>query len=266
MVYPGWAACSLEGQIGAMTACGLREAEIFTSEKTLAEAPDVARKLREAGVTPVSLHAPYSRSLSLSHLEKVRRLEAVASGQRAIQVAAKATVQIVLFHPADDLRNIALTGEHAAALTESMRTLCAAAEREGMRVVIENMPPGELGARVAEIAGLVKGSGIANLGVCLDTGHANMNGDLIEGVAASGERLFALHVHDNDGLKDQHLPVFAGTTNWGELVKALVSARFEGCFMLETGHLFPSQERPQPSWEWVERVRGLLMNRAHATE
>jgi sugar phosphate isomerase/epimerase len=210
---------------------------------------------------PISLHAPFNREISLSTLNPLRRLASVEKGLAAIQAAGVAGVDTIVFHPADDVRNIPLRGEHAAALIDSMRRLCAAAEAKSIRVALENMPSGELGASLIEIADLVRASGIHNLGVCLDTGHANMNKDLIAGVVASSQRLFALHVHDNDGLKDQHLAVFAGTVNWDEFVKTLRDIRFSGCFMLETGQIFPTKEIPKPPLVWIERVRQLLAER-----
>ena len=273
MVYPEWAPCTLEAQIAALRSCGLNQTEIFMTEKTLAATGRVAELLRKEGIAPVSLHAPFSREISLSTLDALRRLASVSKGLAAIVGAGAAGVETVIFHPADDVRNLPLRGpstmlraapsvsrggEHAEALTESLRKLCAAARERGLRVAIENMPSGELGASIVEIADLVRASGIGNLGVCVDTGHANMNKDLVEGVAAAGDRLFALHVHDNDGVKDQHLAVFAGTADWEGFVGELARVAFKGCFMLETGYIFPREGNPAPSLEWLERLRQLL--------
>jgi sugar phosphate isomerase/epimerase len=258
MVYPEWTPCTLEAQIAALRSCGLGQTEIFMTEKTLAAAHEIAKLLRREGIAPVSLHAPFSREISLSTLDPLRRLASVSKGLAAIEAAGAAGVETVIFHPADDVRNIPLRGEYAEALTESLRKLCAAARERGLRVAIENMPSGELGASIVEIADLVRASGIRNLGVCVDTGHANMNKDLVEGVAAAGDRLFALHVHDNDGVKDQHLAVFAGTADWEGFVGELARVAFRGCFMLETGYIFPREGNPAPSLEWLERLRQLL--------
>ena len=258
MVYPGSSAWTLEAQIGALRSCGLNQTEIFTTEKTLADALEVAEMLRKEGITPISLHAPFTREISLSTLDPLRRLASVEKGLAAVAAASAAGTETIILHPSNDVRNIPLRGEHSEALTESMRTLCAAARDKGLRVAIENMPSGELGASLVEIADLVRASGIENLGVCVDTGHANMNKDLIPGVAAAGDRLFALHVHDNDGLKDQHLPVFAGTADWEGFAEALSAVGFGGCFMLETGSIFPKQDNTSPSLEWLEHLRELL--------
>lgn len=258
MVYPDWALCPLDEQLAAMRAAGLMETELFFIEKNLSTAQRVAEQVRSAGIRPVSLHAPFSREISLSTLEPLRRMASVAKGLNAVEAAAAAGVETIVFHPANDVRDIPLRGEHAAALTESLKKICAAARTKGLRVAVENMPPQELGSHLVEIVEMVRASHIPNLGICLDTGHANMNGDLIEGVSAAGQFLFALHVHDNDGTKDQHLPVFSGTINWADFLKALTNTGFTGCFMLETGHIFPRKNASQPCLEWIERLRAML--------
>ena len=69
---------------------------------------------------------------------------------------------------------------------------------------------------------------------CLDTGHMLIHSiDPARAVRTLGDRLEVLHVHDNNGLSDQHLPIGFGITNWKELVKALKEINYKGVFSLE---------------------------------
>lgn len=74
-----------------------------------------------------------------------------------------------------------------------------------------------------------------NLGCCWDTGHAVMEGkddqyaDLIE----LGTNLKALHIHDNNGLSDQHLPPYCGKLQIDRIVEALKELDFAGYFTFE---------------------------------
>lgn len=74
------------------------------------------------------------------------------------------------------------------------------------------------------------------LGACLDIGHAEMMGESVsaEGmVRALGDRLIALHVHDNNRHNDNHqLP---GTMNidYGPITKALKDTGYRGEMTLE---------------------------------
>lgn len=73
---------------------------------------------------------------------------------------------------------------------------------------------------------------------CWDTGHANMNGNQYDEIMALGDKLKALHVHDNYGEFDQHFVPFFGNTNFDELMHALIDVKYKGAFAFETGNLF----------------------------
>ena len=61
---------------------------------------------------------------------------------------------------------------------------------------------------------------------CFDTGHANTFGSAPcrEWMEVLGDRLGEIHIHDNDGTTDQHLPVGEGNFPFGEFL-ALVRRR-----------------------------------------
>ena len=72
--------------------------------------------------------------------------------------------------------------------------------------------------------------------VCLDTGHANFCGEKpADAVRLIGkEYLGALHVHDNNGLADQHARPGFGNIDWDDFSDALAEIGFEGCVNFET--------------------------------
>ena len=81
---------------------------------------------------------------------------------------------------------------------------------------------------------LVEGFEDDEVGVCLDTGHANMEGVECAGfVRSAGQRLAALHVHDSVGEWDHILPYGRGTVDWGAFMKALREVGYEGLFNWE---------------------------------
>ena len=55
---------------------------------------------------------------------------------------------------------------------------------------------------------------LPNVGVCLDLGHAHITVGMAEAVATLGDRIGSVHVHDNHGLKDEHLWPGDGTIDW----------------------------------------------------
>lgn len=71
---------------------------------------------------------------------------------------------------------------------------------------------------------------------CLDIGHAEMKGSdttAAEMIRALGDRLLALHIHDNDKLYDSHQIPFSMNVDFDEIIKALKEVNYKGYFTLE---------------------------------
>ncbi len=71
---------------------------------------------------------------------------------------------------------------------------------------------------------------------CLDIGHAEMRGSntsAVEMIKALGDRLFALHIHDNDKWRDSHQIPFSMNIDFKEVVSALKQIDYKGFFTLE---------------------------------
>ena len=96
--------------------------------------------------------------------------------------------------------------------------------------------------------------------VCLDTGHANFCGESpADAVRMLGhEYLGALHVHDNNGIADQHRTPGEGTIDWEAFSNALADIGFDGCFSYETGVEYNS-----PEGEERDRLERELAQTAH---
>ncbi|MED4128646.1 sugar phosphate isomerase/epimerase [Shouchella miscanthi] len=63
---------------------------------------------------------------------------------------------------------------------------------------------------------------IPTIKALLDVGHATINKwDIPAVIKALGRNLGALHLHDNDGKGDLHLPIGAGVTDWTSIWAAL---------------------------------------------
>lgn len=71
---------------------------------------------------------------------------------------------------------------------------------------------------------------------CLDIGHAEMRGSgsgAANMIRALGDRLQALHIHDNDRLHDSHQIPFSMDIDFNAVVKALKEIGYSGYFTLE---------------------------------
>lgn len=74
------------------------------------------------------------------------------------------------------------------------------------------------------------------LTACLDIGHAEMKGigtSAVDMIKELGNRLSALHIHDNDKWHDSHQIPLSMDINFNEIVKALKEVNYKGYFTLE---------------------------------
>jgi sugar phosphate isomerase/epimerase len=94
---------------------------------------------------------------------------------------------------------------------ESVRPFC---EDRGIALAIENGFPADDEIRAQYFERFPP----EFIGMCFDSGHANLNGNSEE-LMKSASRLRALHLHDNKGLPDDHQPPFYGTADWPRVLR-----------------------------------------------
>lgn len=79
------------------------------------------------------------------------------------------------------------------------------------------------------------------LTVCMDVGHTNTahhfgdNPTPGDGIRQLGSRISCLHLHDNNGLKDQHKIPGTGDIDWEDVLNALDEIGYAGNINLEVG-------------------------------
>lgn len=70
---------------------------------------------------------------------------------------------------------------------------------------------------------------------CLDIGHGNLTGQAPqEMIRILGHRLGVLHVHDNNGISDQHIAPHMGNIDWLSVMEALREVNYRGVFNFES--------------------------------
>jgi sugar phosphate isomerase/epimerase len=89
-------------------------------------------------------------------------------------------------------------------------------------------------ALLGEAAGGARG-GHEALGLCLDTGHRHLHGDVAGAIRRAGRALSTLHIHDNHGARDEHLLPLDGTIAWAPVLRALRETGHTGPFLYEVG-------------------------------
>jgi len=73
-----------------------------------------------------------------------------------------------------------------------------------------------------------------NVGYLVDTGHARLNNwNIAEMIRRVGHRLNSVHLHDNSGRGDEHLPIEEGTIEWEPIYAALREVSSDCMLILE---------------------------------
>lgn len=72
-----------------------------------------------------------------------------------------------------------------------------------------------------------------NVGICFDAGHYHVHFDDEFDFEFFKDRIFAVHLHDNDKSDDLHLLPFDGTIDWKTVITKLKECNYEGPITLE---------------------------------
>lgn len=123
---------------------------------------------------------------------------------------------------------------------ESLREIIVNAEKLGVRVAVENMPGNTpcLLRNASEFESLIA-EGLP-LHMTLDVGHANIASQLKPFLDNMSRRIIHLHIHDNNGLNDDHMVVGKGTVDW-DLVRSKIDFRKITC-VIENNTLSDAKE------------------------
>src|SRR5215470_14760877 len=200
----------------------------------IAEVRAMASALEAHRLQLVSLHAPTSRDLSamresgtplsICEVERVRRIEAMDELKRVIDVADDLPYARLILHMGGS-RETADPRKRDAALS-SLEHLILHARHAGVTICVENTLS-EMG-NPEYLRAFVDETRLAGLHFNFDIGHAHLaelpeEERLEKGFAPLRELVSSVHLHDNHGDKDEHLPPYDGSIDWAGAIKTLQS-------------------------------------------
>lgn len=221
------------GEIEWMAAMGLQFIDLTlepplaaTWNLDLATVRAAAEKHRLGMVGHTAFYLPFAHPF-----ESVRRA-AVEEAKRCLEAFAKLRVGWMNVHP-DRHAPLHEWNYVVDRNLDSFNELVATGRDLGVGIMLENLP-GEL----STVAGLRPFfDRLPELGMHLDIGHANLllnENSTDELIAAFGNRLRHVHLHDNKGgAADLHLPLGAGNIDLRRHVRTLKASGYDGTITLE---------------------------------
>lgn len=180
-----------------------------------------------------SIHAPYRPDRDISHLDEAVRAKAVAYTEEAIVLASNLRAGFVAIHGSQDPLEPNTRCQRLAQSQKSLLELVRIAGDSSVRLVLETMPPEWIPAGADEAAAMLDGLDPSVIGYCLDTNHANLTGDLVEIIYRFGERLWSIHLSDNDGVQQRHWMPLEGVIDFKSVMNALGDIGYRGPLIYE---------------------------------
>lgn len=213
---------------------------------------DAAKKY---GVDNYQGHAPYPSMLTAKtdpewneYLMEVLR--------RTIVGSAYAGCRNLIIHPFQmDYKHLLTREEEHEINVRAYMRLAETAKACGVVIHLENLYVSNRGRIMAgvcnegraaaelldELNGL---AGERRFGFCLDVGHALLAGlDIRRFMTDLGERIGCFHVHDNDGVRDQHHMPYSGILDWDRFIDGLRLIRFDRTLSFETFRALQEMDR-----------------------
>jgi sugar phosphate isomerase/epimerase len=221
-----------------------------------ARAP-LRRRLR--AFSQLSMHAPLGNA-SLASINPGIWRESLRQHVDAVRLASDLGIEVLVVHPGD-LRDARLKREAWDRCVEALGKLAESAEREGVTLTLENCGRylGSLDETVSELRTLLDTVHSPRLKACLDVGHAAVNGNLEELLEVVGKDVVHLHVHDNDGRRDAHLPMGWGSIDFAPLrplaTRAGCSAVAEVVWAQAAGPASPAELAQAALMGWTRLVK-----------
>ena len=218
--------------LAEVEAAGIGAVELFCLRthfdyRTAQELRELADWLKDRSFRVHALHSPTERDsgsnrqsgipLSISDLERSRRIEAVDEVKRALDVAEVFPFTYFVQHVCSS-RDEADPRRWDAAFN-SIEHLALFARQRGVTIAVENTP-GEM-ATPANLRTFLAETRLTNVKFCFDTGHAHLGEGVEPGWKIMHDLVVTAHLHDNRGEKDEHLLPFDGAIDWKATLQGL---------------------------------------------
>lgn len=220
------------------------EDSVFCQENYVELAKKLKLQAQSRGLYFNQAHAPFPCSKNDDDYNKMIYSRILQS----IEIAGIAQVKCIVIHPMHHLPYIENAEQLKEMNMEFYRSLAPYAKAAGVKIALENMwqrnPETKeiivsACSRTKEFADWIDTLNDDCFTACLDLGHCGLYGfDAAETINGLGNRLGALHVHDNDYQSDSHTAPYLGKMHWDTICEALAKIEYKGDLTLEADNFF----------------------------
>jgi sugar phosphate isomerase/epimerase len=222
----------------------------YTSRDHIAELADW---FRSNPLLPWSMHAPLfpdremgragAPAVNVLHPEKARRIDAMDEIKRALEAAEQIPFRNLVLHLGE--RDDSWSPRTIEYALTALEHLGAFARPLGVRLLVENLTSEP--TTPEHLIEILRIGHLDTVGVCMDLGHAHITVGIAEAISTLNTRIASVHVHDNHGLKDEHLWPGDGAIDWPATVQALKALPAPPAIVLEIHQSLGDDPAPIPT-------------------
>ncbi len=193
------------------------------------------RQIGQSFDVKYSVHAPFS-DINVASPSKPMLDAMLKRMKESMEHASNLNASVWIFHPGvktgissfypglDWLQNL-----------RTARSLVNMANDYGLKIAIENVPePFPFLMKSVEDFSRFYAEVEVNVGLTLDVGHSNINGQTERFLTSFGDKIVHVHLSDNDGKNDQHLGIGYGTVNWEKTATLLKRIGYSKVVVVES--------------------------------
>ena len=214
----------------------------------------ILRTLSDNGMFAIG-HSAYWVQFGSTH-EKARR-GWIEEAKDMIRVASQLKLGLLNFHFYGKLGRVGDTQESVNTFLDNfsnaMNELCKFSKAKGIQLMLENVPVEDHGTGgIGNFSHVMES--VPQLNCHLDIAHAFIEGGMSRiksYLTRFNERLVHIHIHDNHGELDEHLPLGSGNINFKRVVKWLQEIEYTRTITFE---VFTSYRDAKRSREYFKKL------------
>ncbi len=179
-----------------------------------------ARLAGNVGLHVENMHAPVHEQNCLS-MDNLRGESVLQAYLQCVEDCAAYQIATVVVHLPDDTYPIDSLG------MRRLDQLICKAEKKEVQIALENL------RNIRNLALVLDTFESSCVKFCYDSCHHSNYAPETDLLKQYGNRLAALHLHDNGGKHNQHQLPFDGTIDWSDVMKKITLAGYRGATVLE---------------------------------
>lgn len=215
------------------------------------------RQILEKHSITALVHAPF-HDVNLASLNPLMRRASVKQLRECIEFANDVGSKLVVVHPGQLSKDYpkAMLKQSCLNLVDSINGVIPSVEKLDMILALENQHDGSAYGVISfpeDYIEIIEELDSPYVKGAFDVGHANtFKIDLEAGLMKISDYLVNIHIHDNDGKSDLHLPVGEGIIDFRGVLRALKNLNYKGPLIIENktfGDAIKSRDRLRLIWD-----------------